>query len=120
MTPIQLLFSFSGRATRLHFWLIVPLTWVLVALLRVYLVIGLETEVMSYGILMLTTFGPFILVAWISLAVQVKRWHDRNKSGSWIFINFIPLVGPLWTLVELGFLPGQSEGNRYSTGVEPR
>jgi uncharacterized membrane protein YhaH (DUF805 family) len=115
----QVLWSFDGRASRLHFWLIVPLTWILVAFLRVYLEVGLDLALdegkMPYWFVIVTTFGPFIPVAWISLAVQIKRWHDRNKSGNWIFINFIPIVGPLWTLIELGFMPGKSDDNKYDT-----
>jgi uncharacterized membrane protein YhaH (DUF805 family) len=113
----KVLFSFSGRASRLHFWLIVPLSWILVGFLKVYLEVGLDLALdegkMPYWFVIVTTFGALIPVAWISLAVQIKRWHDRNKSGYWIFINFIPIVGPLWTFFELGFMPGKSDGNKY-------
>src|SRR3954467_8244376 len=34
------------------------------------------------------------------LAAQVKRWHDRGKSGLMILINFIPVVGWIWAGVE--------------------
>jgi len=53
-------------------------------------------------------------LAW---ALSVKRWQDRNKSGLWIFISFIPVIGPIWMLVENGFLRGTSGNNKY--GPDP-
>jgi len=51
------------------------------------------------------------------LAVYTKRWHDRNKSGWWSLILLIPIVGPIWMLVELGFLRGTEGTNNY--GPDP-
>ena len=50
---------------------------------------------------------------WTTLATQVKRWHDRGKSGVWMFVGFIPVIGPLWTLVELMFLDGEPGPNKF-------
>jgi len=47
----------------------------------------------------------------------VKRYHDRDKSGWWILILFIPLVGFIWFLIELGCLPGTPGPNRF--GPDP-
>ena len=60
-------------------------------------------------------FGCIIMMAllWSSLAVQTKRWHDRNKSGWWNLIGFVPIVGPIWAFIELGFLQGTYGANRY-------
>ena len=57
------------------------------------------------------------LLSLISIIVQVKRWHDRDKSGWWVLINFVPVVGPLWALVECGFLRGTLGDNRF--GPDP-
>lgn len=57
------------------------------------------------------------LLLWPSLAIQVKRWHDRNKSGNWILLNFIPIIGFLWVTIELGFLKGTDGNNIY--GADP-
>ena len=54
-----------------------------------------------------------IFFLWPALAIQAKRWHDRDKSAWWILINFIPLIGPFWALVENGFLKGSSASNSY-------
>jgi uncharacterized membrane protein YhaH (DUF805 family) len=44
--------------------------------------------------------GVLVLVPalWPGIAVSIKRWHDRNKSGWWVWINLIPLVGAIWSL----------------------
>ena len=55
---------------------------------------------------------------WTTLATQVKRWHDRGKSGVWMLVGFIPLIGPLWTLVELMFLGSGPGPNQF--GPSPR
>ena len=55
----------------------------------------------------------YIFLIWIGLALQVKRWHDRDKPGVWVLINFIPFIGGIWALVECGFLPGTPGPNRF-------
>ena len=55
----------------------------------------------------------FLIILWPAFAIQVKRWHDRDKSGWWVLINLIPIIGPLWALVEIGFLTGTEGSNRF-------
>jgi uncharacterized membrane protein YhaH (DUF805 family) len=47
----------------------------------------------------------------------VKRYHDRNKSGWWILIVFVPVIGGLWYFIECGFLRGTPGPNTY--GPDP-
>jgi uncharacterized membrane protein YhaH (DUF805 family) len=120
----DLLFSFQGRINRAKWWLISIAMGVVEAIL-----FGIIIALFSAGI-DATTGMPrfsgigailFIVVAavafWISLALAVKRWHDRDKSGWWIFIVFVPVVGGLWYLIECGFLKGTSGANTY--GEDP-
>jgi uncharacterized membrane protein YhaH (DUF805 family) len=58
-----------------------------------------------------------VLVTWISLAIAVKRYHDRDKSGWWALIIFLPVIGALWYLIECGFLRGTEGNNDY--GPDP-
>ena len=46
-------------------------------------------------------------------AIAVKRLHDRNKSARWLILLFVPIVGALWMLVELGFLRGTRGINKW-------
>jgi uncharacterized membrane protein YhaH (DUF805 family) len=65
----------------------------------------------------LITLVIFIVSVWIGLAVQIKRWHDRDKSGWWALMNLVPIVGQIWVLVECGFLRGTEGVNRF--GKDP-
>jgi uncharacterized membrane protein YhaH (DUF805 family) len=104
----QYLFSFEGRVGRQQYWLM--------CLLSVPFVIGASWV---NGGSPTGTPGVFFLlpIVWPSIAVQIKRWHDRGKSGWWILINFIPVVGDIWSLVENGFLVGTAGDNRF--GPDP-
>ncbi len=59
----------------------------------------------------------YLTLVWISFAITVKRWHDRDKSGWWILIGMIPIIGPIWQFVETGCLRGTIGSNRY--GPDP-
>jgi uncharacterized membrane protein YhaH (DUF805 family) len=60
----------------------------------------------------------YFFAIWTGIALQIKRWHDRDKSWVWIFIAFIPLVGAIWALIEVGFLDGTPGPNKY--GPSPK
>ena len=112
MDVVSLLFSFRGRTTRLPFLVV---TSILVAgsatFLRWIGPYGAENP-MTVGS-GLATIVNFVIVLWIGLAVQVKRWHDRDKSGWWALLNLVPVVGPIWILVECGVLRGTAGANRF-------
>jgi uncharacterized membrane protein YhaH (DUF805 family) len=59
-------------------------------------------------------------MAWPSVAVLAKRWHDLGKSALWVLIMLIPIVGPIWTLYETGFLPGTPGTNEYGPGPQDK
>jgi uncharacterized membrane protein YhaH (DUF805 family) len=58
-----------------------------------------------------------LALLWPSLAIYTKRWHDRDKSGWWSLIMFVPIIGSLWMFIELGFLRGTEGPNRF--GPDP-
>ena len=49
--------------------------------------------------------------------INAKRYHDRDRSGWWLLLILIPLLGPLWLIVVLGFLKGTEGENRF--GPDP-
>jgi hypothetical protein len=65
------------------------------------------------GSILLIMLAIYLLCIWINVAVTVKRYHDRDKSGFWFLIIFVPLIGGIWQLVECGFLSGTAGGNSY-------
>ncbi len=130
MTPrfsiMQYLFSFQGRINRAKYWAFFGLS-ILVNLLFVAIssILAMafanagdpdaaQTASIIVSLLQLILVVPYV-VAW--LAISVKRWHDRNKSGWWILIGLIPLIGPIWIFVECGCLRGTEGDNRF--GPDP-
>lgn len=115
-------FSFHGRLRRRDFWLYSFFLWLISA--AFISVFGGQVEGMN--ILQPYRFdGPGLIgfVAWLgvlyaTLAVQVKRWHDRNKTGWWSLLSFVPIIGWLWVLIECGFLDGRPGDNRF--GPSPK
>ena len=59
-----------------------------------------------------------LVLLWPGLAVGVKRCHDRGKSGWWLLLLFIPLIGFIWWLIDLGMLEGTPGPNAY--GPSPK
>jgi uncharacterized membrane protein YhaH (DUF805 family) len=71
------------------------------------------------GIVGLILVVAYIVVMfWIGLALQIKRWHDRDKGAVWVLINLIPFIGGIWALVECGFMDGTMGPNRF--GPSPK
>jgi uncharacterized membrane protein YhaH (DUF805 family) len=114
MDMLAVLFSFGGRIGRGQYWLGYFVQLALVALSWMCLLTGQQNE----NILLLVI--PIIIapiVLWMALATMTKRYHDRDKSAWWILIAFIPIVGPIWQLIELGLLRGTDGANDY--GPDP-
>ena len=57
-----------------------------------------------------------ILYVWLTLCA--KRYHDLDKSGWWVLVGFIPIVGAIWILIELGLKRGTPGHNRYGPPQE--
>ena len=60
-----------------------------------------------------------LVVSWIAIALQLKRWHDLGKSGWLVLINLVPLIGTVFSLIFLGFRKGVSGPNRYGNEGSP-
>jgi uncharacterized membrane protein YhaH (DUF805 family) len=110
------LFGFTGRIPRRIYWAAT------IGSVAVYAAILIGSDLFAVDeplqiILGILAVLFLILYFWVMLAIQIKRWHDRSKSGLWFFINFIPYVGPLWVFVELGCLRGTVGPNQY--GPDP-
>ena len=104
----QIYLFFDGRFSRSRFWL------------ETFLLFFISVPILLLDIWLGTGRLFFIwqiFLFWPTLAIQAKRWHDRNKSAWWILIEFIPIIGSIWALVELGFLKGTEGNNRF--GAEP-
>jgi len=52
-----------------------------------------------------------------SLAVGVRRLHDTGRSGWWLLISLIPLIGTIWLFILL-VLDSNPGDNKY--GPNPK
>ena len=105
--PLTLiLFSFNGRISRKTFWL------TLLGLSFANAVFGIIIDHSGSNALILKILWT-PLGLWTSIAFQVKRWHDRGKTGFMVLCNLIPILGIFWSLIELGFLKGTEGINSY-------
>ena len=110
-----LFLSLEGRINRAKFWAGVGVMFagaVIAALLDNLL--GLTIGDLPYGVIYIIYS---IALIWPGIVLYAKRWHDRDKSGWWTLIVFIPFIGALWVLVELGILRGTPGDNRF--GPDP-
>lgn len=101
--------NFNGRISRKTYWLqyILPLGIGSAIFQEIFKDIGLEW--ISICISLLT------LVA--SLAGQVKRCHDRDRTGWFLLLSLVPIIGWIWLFIELYLLKGTPGPNRF--GPDP-
>jgi uncharacterized membrane protein YhaH (DUF805 family) len=137
----HLFFGFNGRINRAKYWIAI----------LIYLAIYLVLAVIGYATDQSATYqainGMLNIVIFISsLAVGIKRLHDRNKSGWYLVLFYIvpgvlmvasilagvtteetTMIGTIlglmafaigvWAFVELGCLRGTVGANQY--GADP-
>jgi len=114
--------DFSGRARRTEYWMFFLFNFIIVMLF--YMAIGAfalnsNGGGLLYGVMFLLVI--YALAMFIpALAVEVRRLHDMGKSGWWIFIAFIPLIGSIWLLVLLCMdsQPGSNEWGKNPKEVD--
>jgi FAD/FMN-containing dehydrogenase/uncharacterized membrane protein YhaH (DUF805 family) len=104
----RLLFSFRGRLPRAG--LLAAL--VLVGATFVVLATALEKVFGRPASLVL-----YPLLFWSVAALLVRRLHDRGRGGAWLVVLLVPIVGPLFLLVDLGLGRGSPGENQF--GPDP-
>ena len=119
----SLLFSFQGRLNRAPYWY-VHLTILLaeaafLAAILIPAILANDPEMLANSAVAINLVGALIFIPlfWISMAVMVKRCHDRDRTGWFIFIMLVPFIGGIWLFIELGLLPGTPGPNRF--GPDP-
>lgn len=117
LMPLHRYADFNGRSRRKEYWmffLFVIAVYVGLALIGSVLSGGAEGFGTIGGIL-ITIFGLGIIVP--SIAVQVRRFHDQDKSGWFVLLGFIPFIGGLIVFVFM-LLEGTDGPNQY--GPDPK
>ena len=107
---------FSGRARRKEYWLFMLLYFIAMVVAGLFddLVVG---ERVAFD----STMGVFSWIVFLgllipSIAVSVRRLHDKNLRGWWVLLFLIPLIGTI-ALFILYCMRGTDGENRF--GADP-
>ena len=132
------LFSFSGRVGRSAYWMVtvagIVLYLILVAWLtsldpwempQVYSNYYTEGTEIYWGpastkVIAALFAGVWLVLIIIGLSVSVRRWHDHGKSGWWVLIALLPIVGGIYSFVMQGCMSGEPGSNQYGPPPGPR
>lgn len=106
---------FSGRSRRAEFW------WFNLVFVIVYCALSLVDVVtgtfdadngigLTSGIFLLAMLPP-------ALSVSVRRMHDIDRTGWWVLLSLIPLLGGA-VIMLFAMIDGTRGGNRY--GADPK
>ncbi len=104
---------FSGRTSRANFW------WAALGVFILSFIIGFiggfilglaGVEPTKASTIVSSVWGLATLLP--ILGIEVRRLHDINKSGWWILITLIPVVGSIILLVFF-CMPSVNDGNKY-------
>ncbi len=104
MPLLNILFSLKGRIGRGDFW------YAVLFALSAFIVLRGAIE---------AAFGPagsrvlYPPLYFLLTAVCVKRYHDLGRSGWWLLLLLIPVLGPAWVVWSLGARRGMRVENRY-------
>ncbi|WP_055525052.1 DUF805 domain-containing protein [Streptomyces graminilatus] len=99
---------FSGRARRKEYWMFALFSIIISVVLQIIdSVIGTSILGIVYSLAVLLP----------SLGVAVRRLHDTGRTGWWLLIAIIPLVGAI-TLLVFACLDGDQGDNKY--GPNPK
>lgn len=105
--------KFDGRARRSEYWFFVLfsiIAQIILVFAIAFVASSAETIQMLGNLVSLAFFLP-------SLGVMVRRLHDIGKSGWWVLVAFIPLIGGIILLI-FAIQEGNQGPNQY--GPDPK
>lgn len=115
ITAVKKYATFNGRSRRKEYWYFVLFNILIsIALTVIDGLTGSFNPETGYGLLS-SIYTLAVLIP--SIAVGVRRLHDTGRSGWWLLIALIPLIGALILLYFL-ICSGDGESNEY--GSDPK
>lgn len=121
--PLRRYADFSGRSRRKEYWMYyLFLILVALAFTALFALLGgfaTGSDVTSGALVILAVVLGLAVLAIIvpSIAVQVRRFHDQDKSGWFVLLGFIPYVGGIIVFVFM-CIEGTRGPNRF--GPDPK
>ncbi len=118
--------TFKGRARRKEYWFFILFNVIIsIALTLLDSLLFGETSIDNVGILHTVNIDNASILSTIyslaiflpSLAVSVRRLHDTGRTGWWLLIALIPLVGAIVLLI---FMVQDSKPGTNQFGANPK
>jgi uncharacterized membrane protein YhaH (DUF805 family) len=102
--------EFNGRARRTEYWMFALFSLIASAVLGfVETTAGIEPALSGI-------YGLAVLIP--TLAVSVRRLHDTDRSGWWLLLGLVPVIGII-VLIVFAVLEGQPGPNRFGPNPKP-
>jgi uncharacterized membrane protein YhaH (DUF805 family) len=103
--------NFAGRARREEYWHFIVAN----------IAFALSLNLVDMLVRVLTGTGPLVLLYAIAMlvpaaAVSIRRLHDIDRSGWWLLLALVPVVG----LVLIYFFALDGNGGRNRYGYNPK
>ena len=110
--------QFEGRSRRKEYWMFALINALVYVAVYGAALVALVSGQKSAGIALIAICIGYALAGLIpGLAVSVRRLHDTNKSGWWLLISLVPMVGGIVLLVLMA-IEGDPGPNLY--GPSPK
>ena len=99
--------NFFGRATRKEYWIFTLFYYIFY--FAIFIVLG---QVLS-GMMVSAISIIYILVSFLPvLAISIRRLHDIGKSGWWLLLILLPIIG--WIILFIfSVMPSEPGVNRH-------
>ena len=113
---------FEGRARRKEYWMFQLVNGIIIVVLMCIFALQIHSAIARgrdsfAGVPALLVFLAYVLATVVpALAVSVRRLHDADLGGGWLFISLVPLGGLV--LFVFHVLDGTPGPNRY--GPSPK
>ncbi|GIF63442.1 DUF805 domain-containing protein [Asanoa ishikariensis] len=106
--------GFSGRARRSEYWWFVVFSILVNVVARILDSVLFDTTTSGTGII-----GGIVGLALFlpGLAVAIRRLHDTDRSGWWVLLALIPIIGAIVLIV---FMAGDSKPGTNRFGANPK
>lgn len=116
MMPLKRYAEFSGRSRRKEYWMFV------LGVIIAAVVLSIIEGIIGLSGMVGGVYGPLTLILILavivpSIAVQIRRFHDQDKSGWFLLLALIPFIGGLIVFVFM-CLEGTKGPNRF--GPDPK
>jgi uncharacterized membrane protein YhaH (DUF805 family) len=100
---------FSGRARRKEYWMF--------CLFNIIIALVLSALGWIASFLSILSFIYVLAVLIPGIAVSIRRLHDTSRSGWWLLIGLVPLIGAIVLLV---FMVQDSQAGENQYGPNPK